>query len=101
MKKESVGEILCQIEVLVNKLFDQHEFQWGDWLWNQFGWLKIHRPGDREHYKRGGHPTFHYGYRDRKQIKKKLLKLLETWESSRLDGKCADEILDLIDKEDT
>ncbi len=101
MKKESVGEILLQIEVLVNKLFDQHGFQWGDWLWNQFGWLKIHRPFDREKYKGGGHPAFGYGYKDRKKLKRKLLKVLETWENSKLEGRAADEILDLIEKENS
>lgn len=99
MKRESVGEILLQIEVLVNKLFDQHGFQWGDWLWNQFGWLRIHRPGDREEYVEGGHPVFFYGYLKRKETKKKLLKLLATWENSKLEGKCADEILNLIEQE--
>lgn len=43
-----VGDILLDIEILVNELFDDHGFQWGDWLYNQLGWCKIHRPGDQE-----------------------------------------------------
>jgi len=34
----------------------------------------------------------------RAKLKKKLVKLLQTWENCILDGKAADEILDLIKK---
>lgn len=99
-QKETVGDILCQIEVLVNKLFDEHGFQWGDWLWNQFGWLQIHRPHDQEKYVSGGNPQFKYGPKpNRKMMIKKLAKLLKTWEDSRLDEKTAKEVLKLIDTE--
>ena len=66
-KIRPVGQILLEIEVLVNELFDDHHYQWGDWLWNQFGWLKIHRPDDQEEYEDGGNPEFHYGYKKGKK----------------------------------
>lgn len=66
-ERRPVGQILLEIEVLVMELFDDHQYQWGDWLWNQYGWCRIHRPDAQEEYLDGTHPEFHYGVpRDRK-----------------------------------
>jgi hypothetical protein len=59
--------ILLEIEVLVNELFDDHDLQWGDWIWNQYGWLMGHRPGNREEYLDGSHPELYYGPKLKKE----------------------------------
>jgi len=52
---------LCKIEKLMDELIDDHKFQCGDILYNQYGWIKIHRPDAIEEYEDGGEPTFYYG----------------------------------------
>lgn len=94
------GDILLDLEVILDELIDSQDLQFGDVLNLVYGHLLVHRPDAREEYVSGGHPEFKYGPKpDRKKTKKKLVKLLKTWEDSRLEGKTANEILDLIDKE--
>lgn len=59
--KRPLGEILLELEPLVEEAIDQHDLQWGDWLALQFVWLMTHRPNAREEYTAGGHPEFYYG----------------------------------------
>jgi hypothetical protein len=62
-----VGEIFLELEVLIDELVDQHDFQWGDILWWVLGHLKIHRPDAQEKYVAGGSPTFEYGFKPKKE----------------------------------
>ena len=95
-----MGDILLDLEVVLDEMVDSQELQFGDILNLVYGHLIVHRPDAREQYISGGNPQFNYGPKpNRKLAKKKLVKLLETWENCKLEGKTADQILDLIDKE--
>ena len=56
-----LGQVLLDVEPLLEELVDDHELQWGDVLALVFVYLSVHRPDAREEYVEGGHPEFHYG----------------------------------------
>lgn len=60
-RKRSTGEILLELEPLLEELTDDHELQWSDTLFLVYGWLMVHRPEAREEYLDGTHPEFFYG----------------------------------------
>lgn len=62
MKRRTLGDILIEMEPLMNEVMDQG-LQWSDFLALMHAWLMVHRPGDREEYTDGGHPIFYYGSR--------------------------------------
>ena len=96
-----LGDILLDMEKILDEMVDTHELQFGDILALVHSHLLVHRPDAQEVYTAdNSSPEFKYGpRRNRKNVKGKLVKLLKTWENSMLEGKTADEILDLIDKE--
>ena len=96
-----VGDIYLDLEKLYDELVDDHGMQMGDLIYWLHGHLKIHRPDCIEEYTSdGSNPELKYGPKPEKRIiKRKLLKLLEAWENSKLDSKCAEEILALVSKE--
>lgn len=55
------GQILLEMEELRNELLDDHDMQWGDLIYELYGWLEIHRPDAREQYLDGSHPKLFYG----------------------------------------
>lgn len=55
------GQILLEIEPLLQELLDDHEMQWGDVFGLLKAYLEIHYPGAQEKYVKGGHPVFYYG----------------------------------------
>jgi len=56
-----LGEILLDLEVVLDEMVDDHGLQWGDVLYNVYGHLRIHRPDAQEEYEDGTHPEFYYG----------------------------------------
>ena len=56
-----MGDILLDLEELINEMTDDHDLQWGDVLNLMYGYLLVHRPDAREEYTEGGHPKFYYG----------------------------------------
>ena len=67
-KIRPMGEILLEMEVLREELLDSHDLQWGDLIFELFGWLQIHRPDAREKYKDDdSSPILYYGHKDHKE----------------------------------
>lgn len=63
-KKETMGDILLEHEVILLKMVNQG-LQWGDILNITRGYLEVHAPGAREEYTSGGSPVFFYGPEDK------------------------------------
>lgn len=62
-----LGDILLDMEKLIVEMVVDHGLQWGDVLYNIYGYLKIHLPGGQETYvDDGSHPEFYYGPRRKK-----------------------------------
>lgn len=96
-----LGDILLDLEVILDEMVDSHELQVGDILNLVYGHLVIHRPDAKEVYvSDGSSPVFKYGPPpNRKKMKKDLLKLLAILENCRLGSKEADEIIEIVEKE--
>lgn len=61
MKKRKLGDILLDLEVLLDEMIDAHDLQWGEVLALVFCWLQIHRPDAKEEYEDGSSPKYRYG----------------------------------------
>jgi hypothetical protein len=61
MKKAKLGDLLLELEVVLDKMVDQHDLQWGDILALVKQHLEVHRPDAQEEYVGGGNPEFYYG----------------------------------------
>lgn len=66
-----LGDILLEMEPLIQEAMDSHDLQWGDMLSLIYGYLMVHYPYAEEEYEDDTRPVFWYGHRD------KLVKLLE------------------------
>lgn len=60
-KLRPLGDILLDLEPLLEELTDCHELQYGDVLALVYAWLQVHRPEAQEEYVSGGTPVFYYG----------------------------------------
>lgn len=60
-KTRPLGNILLDLELLLDEMVDCHELQWGDILNLVRGHLEVHRPDAQEEYVSGGNPKFYYG----------------------------------------
>lgn len=61
-EKRSYGDILLDMETLINEAIDDHDVQAGDLLYGLYGYLKIHRPDSFEVYEDDNqNPEFYYG----------------------------------------
>lgn len=67
MPKRKFGDILLDLEVLIDEMIDDHDVQWGDILNWLYGHLKIHRPDAQEQYVKGGSPEFYYGPKQKRK----------------------------------
>lgn len=56
-----MGELTGELEIILEQMVDEHDLQHGEVLALVHMWLMVHRPGARECYVEGGHPTFYYG----------------------------------------
>lgn len=59
-KIRKFGDILLDLEVLLDEMIDDHECQWGDILYLIYGHLMIHRKDAREEYEDDTNPEFTY-----------------------------------------
>jgi len=65
MKRRPLGDILLDMETLLEELVDSHDLQWGDVLFLILGWLSVHRKAAQETYvEDGSHPVMYYGHRE-------------------------------------
>lgn len=62
-RRRKIGDILLDLEVILLELVD-HGMQWGDIIFQIFGYLMVHCPGAREEYDDGTHPELTYGPRE-------------------------------------
>lgn len=59
------GDILLDMEVLLDEMIDDHELQWGDILNLIHGHLQIHRLDAKEIYEEDdSSPVFQYGSKE-------------------------------------
>lgn len=65
MKKlRPMGELLLEMEELLDEMIEVHGLQWGDVLNLVHGHLEVHRPDAQEEYSEdGSNPIFFYGPR--------------------------------------
>jgi hypothetical protein len=56
-----LGELLLDLEKVLDEMIDHHDLQWGDILSLVYGHLQVHRPDAQEQYVDGGSPVFYYG----------------------------------------
>lgn len=62
--KRKFGNILLDLEEILDEMIDEHEVQMGDVLNLVRGHLEIHRPDCIEEYIDGTNPKFFYGPKD-------------------------------------
>jgi len=97
---DKMGDLLLEMEVVLDKMVDQHDLQFGDILNLVYGHLTIHRPDAREQYVAGGSPQFKYGPKtDKKRLKKRLYKELKTWENSMIEPRTVEALVKIIEEE--
>lgn len=59
---KQLGDLLLDLEMILDEMVDNHGLQWGDILYLVQGHLIIHRPDAQEQYVDGsGSPVFYYG----------------------------------------
>jgi len=56
-----LGDVLLDIEPLLEELIDEHDLQKGDVLALINVWIDVHRPCCKEEYQDGSRPVFKYG----------------------------------------
>lgn len=62
--KETVGDLLLDLEVIYTKLYEQHGLQLGDTLGMLYTYTHIHHPESVEEFLDGSRPVFHYKHKD-------------------------------------
>jgi hypothetical protein len=61
-KLQPFGDLIGEMEIVIQKMVDQHDVQWGNILNEVYGYLRVHNPGAQEEYTDGsGSPVFYYG----------------------------------------
>lgn len=60
-KTRTLGDVLLDLEILLDEMVDKHELQTGDILNLVHGHIQVHRPDAQEQYVDGGNPIFYYG----------------------------------------
>lgn len=60
-KIRPLGDVLLDMEVLLDEAIEQHDLQWGDVLGLVHQWLVIHHPEAQEEYTDGTNPKYFYG----------------------------------------
>lgn len=65
MKKlRKMGDIMLDLETVLEEMVDQQELQKYEILHLVSGWIDAHRPDAIEEYEDGTHPVFYYGPKD-------------------------------------
>ena len=60
MKRRALGDVLLDLEPLLEELTDSHDLQWSDVLFLVYGWLQVHKPEAQEEYLDGSSPVMYY-----------------------------------------
>ena len=60
-KLQPLGKILLDLEVILDKMYIDHDMQLGDVLNLVYGHTKIHNPKAIEEYLDGSNPIMYYG----------------------------------------
>ncbi len=60
-KIRPLGDILLDLEEILDEMVDNQEMEWGDILSLIHGHLVSHRPDAQEEYVDGDSPVFYYG----------------------------------------
>jgi hypothetical protein len=61
-KLRPMGEILLDLETILQEMCYDHDLQWGDVLNMTKGYLEVHAPEAQEQYvEDGSSPAFYYG----------------------------------------
>jgi len=60
-KLRPMGDILLDLETIMQEMCYDHDLQWGDVLNLTKGYLEVHSPEAQEQYIEGGNPVFYYG----------------------------------------
>lgn len=60
-KLRPLGEILLDLEPIIDEMIEGHDLQFGDVLGIVLLHLQVHHRGAQEEYDEGGHPQFFYG----------------------------------------
>ncbi len=55
-------EILLEMEKLRLEMITDHDLQWGDMIFELYGWLMVHAPEQREEYMDDSYPQLYYGH---------------------------------------
>jgi len=80
-KRERLGDILLDLEKVLDRMVDQHDLQWGDVLALVHQHLQVHRPDAQETYEDdNSHPVFYYGPMDKRTDDR--VEVYEVWRSS-------------------
>jgi len=61
MKKASIGELLLDLESILDEMVDVHGLQTGDIMALVYSHLVVHRPDAFEEYEDGSKPIHYYG----------------------------------------
>lgn len=64
MKKKQlrpVGDIMLDMEKLLEELTDDQDLQWSEVLALVHSWLTVHAPHQQEEYMDGSSPQYYYG----------------------------------------
>lgn len=59
-----MGDIMLDLEIILEEMVDQQELQKYEVLNLVSGWIDVHRPDAIEEYEDGTHPVFYYGPKD-------------------------------------
>ncbi len=60
-----MGEILLDLETILEEMVDEHQLQAGDILYDVYGWIETHRPEALERYTMdSSNPVLRYRHRD-------------------------------------
>lgn len=63
-KLRKLGDVLLDLEPLLDEMAEKHELQLGDILALVKGQLESHNPGCIEEFMDGSKPVYYYGHKD-------------------------------------
>jgi hypothetical protein len=96
-KIRPLGDILLDLEVILDEMIDSHDLQWGDVRSLVMQHLKTHRPDAQEQYVSGGNPVDYYGPKEFLKADESSMLLFEVWQEYKV-GRPRRQWKDLMDK---
>jgi hypothetical protein len=61
MKLRPLGDVLLDMELLLDEMLIHHDLQHGDVLALIYSHMQVHNPKQKEEYEDGTHPIYYYG----------------------------------------